>query len=302
MDSMRSLNTSLPSARRRTQPSAPLLQAFKSAALQVTNLYKAAASDRENAHDEGYQAALEDLLSFMDAENIGVGDGEGWRVRQWATEHLQDGLMGNSVGDSDDEPEEEQRARSSSPAAQRNPDRHKTTSMTTSASSHNANPSPAQTNLRSSTSPEPQPEIRPSFDRSSLPKADFTFRASQSLPPPSHDLDMANDDDDTKAAEDSESVRPPTSPVQINVRHNRPHHRNSRSSSTRSNHNRESSRAAAAAAAAATAAAMAGLGNLGQGAGSKRRVPFGDIFDISPGNGNGKDGFGNGGGKRGRWT
>ncbi|KAK7542490.1 uncharacterized protein J3D65DRAFT_217755 [Phyllosticta citribraziliensis] len=302
MDSMRSLNTSLPPARRRTQPSAPLLQAFKSAALQVTNLYKAAASDRENAHDEGYQAALEDLLSFMDAENLGVGDGEGWRVRQWATEHLQDGLMGNSVGDSDDEPEEEQRARSSSPAVQRNPDRHQATSMTTSASTNNANPTPAQTNLRSSTTPEPQPEILPSFDGSSVPKADFTFRASQSLPPPSHDLDMANDVDNTDGAEDADSTRPPTSPVQINLRHNRPHHRNSRPSSTRSNHNRESSRAAAAAAAAATAAAMAGLGNLGQGAGSKRRVPFGDVFDIGPGNGNGRDGFGNGGGKRGRWT
>lgn len=298
---MRSLNTSLPPARRRTQPSAPLLQAFKSAALQVTNLYKAAASDRENAHDDGYQAAIEDLLSFMDAENLGVGDGEGWRVRQWATERIQEGMMGNTVGDSDDEPEEEQRARSSSPAVQRNHDRHQATSMTPSAPANNANTT-TTTNVNSSTSPDPQPEARSSFDISSLPKADFTFRASQSLPPSSHDLDMANDDDaNNETADDAGDMHPPNSPVQINLRHNRSHHRNGRSNA-RTNHNRESSRAAAAAAAAATAAAMAGLGNLGQGAGSKRRLPFGDMFDIGPGNANGKDGFGNGGGKRGRWT
>ena len=84
---MRSLNTSLPSAySSRPVPPEQLLQAFKTAALSVTNLYKAAVTDQNNSRATGYQDALDDLLRFMDAENLGLQDGEGWRVRQWATE------------------------------------------------------------------------------------------------------------------------------------------------------------------------------------------------------------------------
>ena len=77
---MRSLNTSLPrtSPRRNQQPPEELLSAFKAAALSVTNLYKNAASEQARSRAAGYQDALDDLLSFLDKENLGLGDGEGW--------------------------------------------------------------------------------------------------------------------------------------------------------------------------------------------------------------------------------
>ncbi|RMZ90643.1 hypothetical protein DV736_g2130, partial [Chaetothyriales sp. CBS 134916] len=87
MDSMRSLNTSLPAAySSRPAPREQLLQAFKTAALSVTNLYKSAAADQQSSRTAGYQDALDDLLRMMDSENLGVQDGEGWRIRQWVTE------------------------------------------------------------------------------------------------------------------------------------------------------------------------------------------------------------------------
>ena len=67
-------------------PPEQLLQAFKTAALSVTNLYKSAVTDQNNSRAAGYQDALDDLLRFLDSENLGLQDGEGWRVRQWATE------------------------------------------------------------------------------------------------------------------------------------------------------------------------------------------------------------------------
>ena len=67
-------------------PPEQLLQAFKTAALSVTNLYKSAVTDQNNSRAAGYQDALDDLLRFMDSENLGLQDGEGWRVRRWATE------------------------------------------------------------------------------------------------------------------------------------------------------------------------------------------------------------------------
>ncbi len=116
MDSMRSLNTSLPSSSS-TRPAPPeqLLQAFRNAALSVTNLYKSAVTDQSNSRQAGYQEALEDLLGFLDRENLGLQDGEGWRVRQWATERY-DGSAHQQASDSDDEAGEvEQRPRSISP-------------------------------------------------------------------------------------------------------------------------------------------------------------------------------------------
>lgn len=74
--------------------------------------------DRSRA--DGYQEALEDLVGFLDKENLGVGDGEGWLIRQWAMERLDGGLPIQPTSDSDEEPPEEQRARSSSPVMDRN--------------------------------------------------------------------------------------------------------------------------------------------------------------------------------------
>ena len=116
---MRSLNTSLPRARRpQPTPQPDIHQAFRTTALTVTNLYKSALADIDRARADGYQDALEDLLGFLDKENLGLGDGQGWRIRQWATERLDKALPVTSSSDSDEE--EEKRARSSSPVLERN--------------------------------------------------------------------------------------------------------------------------------------------------------------------------------------
>ncbi|KAF1833470.1 hypothetical protein BDW02DRAFT_570032 [Decorospora gaudefroyi] len=118
MDSMRSLNKSLPKTRR--QPD--VHQSFRTAALNVTNLYKSALADLDRARTDGYQEALEEILAFLDKEKLGVGDGEGWRIRQWATERL-DGTLpkqSSSGDDDDDEYLDDKRARSSSPILERN--------------------------------------------------------------------------------------------------------------------------------------------------------------------------------------
>ena len=65
-----------------------LLSVFKAAALSVTKLYKTSASAQTKARAEGYQDCLDDLLGFLDKEGIGLGDGDGWRIRRWATERL----------------------------------------------------------------------------------------------------------------------------------------------------------------------------------------------------------------------
>ncbi|KAJ4304559.1 hypothetical protein N0V90_000085 [Kalmusia sp. IMI 367209] len=123
MDSMRSLNTSLPKTRRRQPtPQPDTHKAFKDTALTVTNLYRTALADIERSRSDGYQEALEHLIGFLDKENLGVGDGEGWRIRQWATERLDGALPVASTSDSDEDIPEEQRARSSSPVVEHIPE------------------------------------------------------------------------------------------------------------------------------------------------------------------------------------
>jgi hypothetical protein len=118
MDSMRSLNTSLPKTRR--QPD--VHQSFRTAALNVTNLYKSALADLDRARADGYQEALDDLLAFLDKENMGAVGGEGGRIRQWATERLDGSLPKQSGSESDEEYLDDKRARSSSPILERNLD------------------------------------------------------------------------------------------------------------------------------------------------------------------------------------
>jgi len=115
MDSMRSLNKSLP----KTRGQHDVHQSFRTAALNVTHLYKSALADIDRARTDGYQEALDELLTFLDKENIGVGDGEGWRIRQWATERLDGSLPKQTSSDSDDEYLDNNRARSSSPIMDR---------------------------------------------------------------------------------------------------------------------------------------------------------------------------------------
>ncbi|KAI1389979.1 uncharacterized protein F4822DRAFT_400408 [Hypoxylon trugodes] len=79
-----------------------LLDAFKAAALSVTKLYKTSAAAQAKSRADGYQDCLDDLLIFLDKSNIGVGDGEGWQIRRWATERLEGR---DTVQESEDEVE-----------------------------------------------------------------------------------------------------------------------------------------------------------------------------------------------------
>ena len=283
MDSMRHLSTSLPQTRRRRNDAPELLADFKAAALSVTNLYKTAAASQSKARDAGYQDALDDLLAFLDRENMGLMDGEGWRVRQWATERLvDDGRVPDQQQrqSSDEEAEEDvqgqrpQRAesRSSSPEVHR-----KVPPMQNSSSEVEDN-----TLERRTTASEPPQSQPPSNEN-------FTFRSSHAYPT-NHDRESGMDLDPTQTNA-STSTTTPAENAPPNVRLvSRAHGRGKNHHSRRGNN----------------AAPTATLNfNLGAGAGSKRKMPYQDFFDISgfstDRSQDGKDGKdGERGGKRGR--
>ncbi|KAL4776375.1 hypothetical protein BDW60DRAFT_176109 [Aspergillus nidulans var. acristatus] len=261
MDSMRSLNTSLPSSTPRP-PSEQLLQQFRTAALSVTNLYKNAVYAESQARQAGYQEAIEDLLHFLDRENLGLTDGEGWRVRQWATERS-DGLAHTS--DDDDA----ERTRSATPAvARKEPSeseapRHQSKST----SPHREEQAPAQ-------QPPSTPAVQPSepviLDRPPL----FTFAAGPTFPQvQEQDMDMQNSDSSSSSPQSD-------TPATVSVLA-----RNSRQQSRHVNLTRPSPRNS-------TRDSPVGIG-------SKRKNHFPDFFDLS-GLGNNRDLFG--GGKRGRFS
>ena len=280
MDSMRSLNTSLPTSSpkaRSAQPPEQLLQAFKTAALSVTNLYKTAATDQARARQSGYQDALDDLLAFLDKQNIGLGDGEGWTVRQWATERLDGSPPAHNGSDSDDERgETEKRARSSSPVVHRKSSRE--TLQNSQAARSVSTTRPESTPLGPPLTAQQQSNV---FLR---PEA-FTFRSSHPYP---QDIDMQVSDAGASSTTAQPELPPqsqtntttPSVRVDVVPRGPRTPHRHGHST----RHNTRSSTATR---------------SLGLGAGSKRRIPFGDFFDLGS-LGDGKDGFG-GGGKRGRF-
>ena len=275
MDSMRSLNRSLPRPPTSGQPPEQLLQAFKTAALSVTNLYKTAASDQARARTEGYQEALGDILQFLDKEDLGLRDGEGWQVRRWATERLDGRSPPVSAGnDSDDERREGRRqARSSSPILQRgevmhvrqistppSPVRTMSTASQTSAPIQHFNGSTSRPEVFSFTSPHPYPQ---DIDMQPLETANISNSQSESHPPTPN------------------STSTPTVRVEVVPRGARTPHRSGNHSGRHGSRNGTSTR------------------SLGSGAGTKRRIQFGDYFDI--GNlGDGKDPFDRGG-KRGRF-
>ncbi|MCJ1352581.1 MAG: hypothetical protein MMC33_002565 [Icmadophila ericetorum] len=277
MDSMRSLNKSLPSSSpklKSTQPpDSQLLQAFKTAALTVTNLYKLASSDQGRIRQEGYQDALDELLTFLDKENLGLGDGEGWRVRQWATERLDSSPPVHAGSDSeDDRTETDKMVKSPSPAAHREATPESSPIHPTPRSD-----SPAQTEEIASTALHllSQPSTRPTR------LEDFSFRSSHSYP---QDIEMqASDPADPPTDASPQILATATSQavrVELLPRNNRTSHRYGTLSGR---HNTRSG---------------AARRNLGAGAGSKRKIPFSEFFDLGS-LGDEKDGN-NGGGKRGR--
>ncbi|KAL8927062.1 MAG: hypothetical protein Q9208_002608 [Pyrenodesmia sp. 3 TL-2023] len=290
MDSMRSLNTSLPRAPKRTttqQPPEQLLSAFKTAALSVTNLYKTAASNDTRARQSGYQEALDDILAFLDKEKLGLGDGEGWKVRRWATERLDGSTAGAAVGsesDDDGKGETDKRARSSSPVVQR-----KTSQETLQPPLHPR--SPVHARLTSAPPATQPPTSAPtSLPTPTLTPEIFSFRSAHPYP---QDIDMASTDSTTVTGTSPPEIQnvttvPTPTPAAVRVevlpRGSRTPHRNI---THPSRHNTRATTAI-------------GRRSLGAGAGSKRRMDFNEYFDL--GNfGDGRDSpGGGGGGKRGR--
>ncbi|PQE26352.1 adaptor complexes medium subunit family protein [Rutstroemia sp. NJR-2017a BBW] len=265
MDSMRSLNTSLPGGtsplkQQTSEPPEELLSAFKATALSVTKLYKTAAANQVRARAEGYQDALDELLSFLDKENIGLSDGEGWRIRRWATERL-DGRDSSSHNDSDDEvPEKPERP--SSPLTSRT---QSSTNLPTTTVRPTRTASPVRVEQAP---PQPPAAVTPSPESATnptLPQSAFTFRSSHSYP---QDTDILLSDLDLSDKDRSQSHS------RANVRHN---NHASRLNARPSN-------------------------SIGRGAGQKRKINFGEFFDIGNlGHGRDRDTTG-GGGKRGRFV
>jgi hypothetical protein len=185
MDSMRSLNKSLPKTKR--QPD--VHQSFRTAALNVTNLYKSALADLDRARTDGYQEALEELLGFLEKENIGTGMGEGWRIRQWAADRLEGALPKQPGSDSEEDDLDDKRARSSSPIMEHSivpEDSHTAAHVVGAAYRSDSAPLPVQTEA---TTPE--------GDMSSLNHV-FQFSTPQSLP--SHNTNDAAVSDFAAAA------------------------------------------------------------------------------------------------------
>ncbi|KAI9813632.1 MAG: hypothetical protein M1827_003703 [Pycnora praestabilis] len=288
MDSMRSLNTSLPQSPKpsEAQPPEQLFQVFSSAALSVTKLFKKAVADQDQARQSGYQEALDDVLTFLDKESLGLGDGEGWRVRQWATERLDGTARGQTGSDSD---EEEKRARSSSPVAPRKPSPEL---------EHNHQPTRSASPTRPESAPPSTeaPILIPEQYAENFARSDaFSFRSPYPYPQ-QHDTEMEVTDRDlpnneTQTQNQSQASNTSTPSVRLEVVP-RPTRTGNRHGGHSSKGNNRSSTS---------------LGSLAAGSGFKRRLPFGEFFDISS-FGNGKDGHGPGSGaggtgsKRGRFT
>jgi hypothetical protein len=272
---MRHLSTSLPNARRRRQDQPEILSDFRAAALSVTNLYKSAAASQTKARNAGYQDALDDLLVFLDKENLGLMDGEGWRVRRWATERLDDSGQRQSAGSEDEDEavakESSEEPRAPSPEAQKKP------TLAASSSEPPEEPSPARHNAPEPTQPSP---AQPAAPLVVVPASDtFTFRADIQYPT-NHPRELTTMDLDSSPSTNTHSSATEGHRIVSKTVRNR-----------HTNHNRRENRQ------------TINL-NLGPSVGSKRKNPYNDFFDISGVNfdwQDKKDGN-NRGGKRGRHT
>jgi hypothetical protein len=275
MDSMKSLGGSLPAA----SPPEQLLGAFKEAALSVTKLYKLANADHSRARAEGYQDALDELLSFLDKEDIGLSDGEGWRIRRWATERLDGRAVSPNGMETDDEAAGDKQDRVSSPEIPRS---HSASRL---SPQHQA-PQVASPVRAVSQPPPVVSSIPPPADQMNVvpPQGLFTFQSPFPYPQVT-DIDIGDLElsDNTRAQND-----PPHSTPSITV---------SRPSRTNLRHNNHPGRPTT----------RGGGSVLSRGAGAKRKLNISEFFDFSSSRDyrdGGKDGTGGGGGggKRGRYA
>jgi hypothetical protein len=217
-----------------------LLDAFKAAALSVTKLYKTSAAAQAKSRSDGYQDCLDDLLAFLDKQHIGLGDGEGWQIRKWATERLDGRELGHQT--TDDEDEIDKADVSSSPELPR------------------LNGVPQPSTVRSDTTPPtPQPPavVQPVVGEPqtiTVPtQENFTFQSSHPYPQESY-LNLANLDL-------SDSMRTTDSMTQGSATSAPPTTRTRRDKRLPRSRN-------------ATTA------HLGRGAGQKRPINFAELFDV----------------------
>ena len=275
MDSMRTLNRSLPRSprRRRANKSVDeLIQSFKTAALTVTKLYKTAVSDQATQRAAGYQDALDDLLLFLDREDLGLEDGEGWKVRQWATEHLDDTQTPPPPNESDDDRGEcDNRAQSDSPKLHRRSDLEQVAERPHSAQA-------ATAPIVRDDDPEQQGSASPPAACAGLTTSPgiFTFRSEYPYPQAMETetngfarltANPSNTPDQAQFTSNNPALR-----VEVLPRGPKPR----RNSHQGSRHNVRDSRT---------------LRTLGAGAGAKRRVPMAEWFELGD-FGESKDGFG----------
>ncbi|KAI0434323.1 hypothetical protein F5Y09DRAFT_267457 [Xylaria sp. FL1042] len=201
MDAMR--GSSPPKAALGADSPEQLLDSFKAAALSVTKLYKTSVAAQAKSRSDGYQDCLDDLLLFLDRRNIGLGDGEGWQVRKWATERLDNKDLGPQI--TDDEEEVDKADTASSPEPQR--------SAVASQPSQNDSGSPAS-HLPAVVEPiveEPQMITVPTQEN-------FTFQSSHPYPQESY-LNIANLDlSDSIKTNDNTNQGPSTTSVSHTTR------------------------------------------------------------------------------------
>ncbi|KAI0407630.1 hypothetical protein F4802DRAFT_552723 [Xylaria palmicola] len=189
-----------------------LLDAFKAAALSVTKLYKTSAAAQTKSRSDGYQDCLDDLLVFLDKRNIGLGDGEGWQIRKWATERLDGRDSGPQV--SDDEEEADKAETVSSPELPR--------------SSTASQPSAARTDSAPQTLHPPvviEPTTNPVVEEPQMitvpTQENFTFQSSHPYPQESY-LNIANLDLSDSTRANDNSIQGPSARVRRDKRYPRP--------------------------------------------------------------------------------
>jgi len=218
-----------------------LLSVFKAAALSVTRLYKTSASAQTKARAEGYQDCLDDILAFLTKEGIGLVDGDGGKMRRWATARLDGRETVTHPMESEDEVDKADTMSS--------PELHRTESpvQTTGA--------PTDVAMRTDSAPPPslQPIIETDAGNVVPTQEVFTFQSRMPWPQDPN-LTLANLDLSDGRTTDPSSRGSSISSITMRASRIR-HGGGSRSGSRSSAH-------------------------LGRGAGQKRKLNLPEIFDI----------------------
>lgn len=269
-----------------------LLDVFRAAALSVTKLYKSSISAQAKARAEGYQDCLDELLQFLDRENLGLGDGEGWKIRSWANERLDARDGSPQILESDDDAEKPEpmpspaiHRSSSAPSVPQAPMPQQQQQQHQQQSPASSEPPSARSETATAQTETPTPVIEeisvdePEFNEPEIivPTRDtFDFRSTHQYPLDAQSqLNIAN-----LRLSDTRSHDPQTSHPMTGLSTPR--------SSRQMRHLAGSS---------GRSGARNMSNHLGRGAGSKRKVKFEEFFDL--GNlGPSKDGFGGSAAKR----